>query len=270
MQNILSDITNQTRQDLLKRKREVSFAELENFRGYEKNRISFKKALSGNKKVSVIAEVKKASPSKGIIRDDFNHITIAEAYKNAGASAISVLTDVPFFKGDLRFLDEISAIISLPTLRKDFITDPYQIKEARAFGADAVLLISTITEGRQLDELLHAASEYELDALVECYSHDDFEKVNFDLTDVLGVNNRDLNTFKVDVHRGIELLKQAPKNCILVSESGLAKPEDLSLLHEHGIHAALIGEHLMRQKNPETALKNLLDYKFEQQKNKHL
>jgi len=266
MQHILKDIVEQTAEDLSKRRKEITISELENFRGYEKERLSFKKAISGKNSVSVIAEVKKASPSKGVIRHDFDHFKIAKSYERGGAAAVSVLTDTPFFKGHLRFLDEISSEINLPTLRKDFIIDPYQIKEARAFGADAVLLIATITEGSQLDELLHAAKEFNLEALVECYNQNDFDKVNFDLTDILGVNNRDLNTFEVNVHRGIEILKQAPEHCTLVSESGLSKPEDLSLLDENDIDSALIGEYLMIQKDPESALKELLTYKNKEDK----
>ncbi|MDR9419030.1 indole-3-glycerol phosphate synthase TrpC [Gracilimonas sp.] len=259
MSNILEKITDQTIEDLAKRKRKVSLADFNSFEGFEKERISFKSALSGNELVSIIAEVKKASPSKGIIRPDFDPVDIALRYEEGGASAISVLTDEPFFKGDLKFLEAISKRVQLPLLRKDFIIDPYQIKEARAYGADAVLIIVAITEGNQLAELQHAAKEFGLDALVECYSQNDFDRLDFGMTDILGVNNRDLKKFEVDVHRGTSILQQAPEGTILVSESGLSKGQDLALLKKEGIHSALIGEHFMRQEDPGQAVKDLLE-----------
>ncbi len=258
MSNILDQITKQTAEDLTKRKREISFSALNSLEGFEKKRISFKNAISGNKDISIIAEVKKASPSKGIIRPDFDPVDIALRYEEGGASAISVLTDTPFFKGDLAHLEAISRRVKLPLLRKDFIIDPYQIKEAKAYGADAVLIIVAITEGTQLEELLHATKEYELDALVECYDQNDFERLNFNLVDIIGVNNRDLKNFEVDVHRGISILQQAPKDTVLVSESGLCSGKDLALLKKEGIHSALIGEYFMRQEDPGQALKDLL------------
>jgi len=258
MSNILHEIVERKRNELPKSMGEISFKDLESLRGYEKERRDFKTSISGKQQVSVIAEVKKASPSKGIIRKDFDAPGIAEAYQQGGASAISVLTDAPFFKGDLRYLDEISQRVSVPLLRKDFIFDPYQVKEARAYGADAILLIATITEGKQLAELLHAANELDLYTLVECYSEADVEKVDFDQVEIFGVNNRDLANFEVDVHRGINLLKRAPEGTVLVSESGLSSPADLQYLRENGIHAALIGEFLMRQDDPGKALQKLL------------
>lgn len=259
MRNILEQITEKTAEDLIKRKREVSFADFNSFEGFEKDRVSFKKALDRSEAVSIIAEVKKASPSKGIIRPDFDPVDIALRYEEGGASAISVLTDEPFFKGNLKYLEAISKRVQLPLLRKDFIIDPYQIKEARAFGADAVLIIVAITEGTQLDELIHAAREFGLDALVECYDQDDLDRLNFDMVDILGVNNRDLKNFEVDVHRGISLLQLAPEGTILVSESGLSSGEDLALLQKEGIHSALIGEYFMRQKDPGQAVKELIE-----------
>jgi indole-3-glycerol phosphate synthase len=259
MSNILIKITEQTAEDLAKRKQKVSFADFNSFEGYEKERISFKDALDGYGSVSIISEVKKASPSKGIIRPDFDPVDIALRYEEGGASAISVLTDEPFFKGDLKFLEAISKRVQLPLLRKDFIIDPYQIKEARAYGADAVLIIVAITEGDQLTELQHAAKEFGLDALVECYDQNDFDRLDFGMTKILGVNNRDLKKFEVNVHRGISILQQAPDDTVLVSESGLSTGKDLALLRKEGIHSALIGEHFMRQKDPGQAVKDLLE-----------
>ncbi|MEQ9310423.1 MAG: indole-3-glycerol phosphate synthase TrpC [Balneolaceae bacterium] len=258
MANVLERIVEQTGIDLLKRKQKISFNDLHSMEGFEKVRIDFKNALRRDH-VSIIAEVKKASPSKGIIREDFNPEEIALKYEDGGASAISVLTDKPFFKGDLEYLSAISKRVQLPLLRKDFIIDPFQIKEARAYGADAVLIIVAITEGNQLNELIATANEFGLSALVECYDQNDFDRLNFNEVDVLGVNNRDLKEFKVDVHRGISILKQAPSETVLVSESGISTGEDIALLKQSAIHSALIGEHFMRQSNPGLAVAKLLE-----------
>lgn len=259
MANILEQIVEQTEVDLRKRKRKVSFRDLESFELYENERRSFSDALKNTDSVSIIAEIKKASPSKGIIRKDFDPQRIAAQYREGGARALSVLTDGPAFQGSLDFLKIASEEVDIPVLRKDFIIDPYQVKEARAYGADAILLIATITEGNQLQELLHASGEMELQCLVECYSEEDVKQLNFEYIDILGVNNRDLKSFDVDVHRGIELLHKAPEGTLLVSESGLSSAEDLKLLYDEKIHAALIGEFFMKQPDPGKAVKKLLD-----------
>lgn len=258
MANILNKIVEQTTEDLRKRKKTVQFNDFNSFEGFEKERQSFKKALQ-DEGVSVIAEVKKASPSIGIIREDFNPVDIALRYQDGGAAALSVLTDAPFFKGDLEYLSAISKRMDLPLLRKDFIIDPYQIKEARAFGADAFLIIMAIVSDAQLDELLAAGREFGLDALVECYDQDDFDRVPFNHVDVLGVNNRDLKNFEVDVHRGISILQQAPAGTVLVSESGISAGNDMALLQKEHIDAVLIGEHFMRQPDPGKAVSQLIE-----------
>lgn len=257
MATILDEIVEQTARDLKKRKQKVSLKDFESHELYEQPAKNFKMALTASPDVSIIAEIKKASPSKGLIRTDFDPRKIAGQYQEGGASAISVLTDQPAFKGQLEYLEIASKEVSIPLLRKDFIIEPYQIKEAKAYGADAVLLIVAITEGQQLSELIHAAGEFGVQALVECYSEKDFKNVTFDLVDILGVNNRDLRTFEVDLHRGVELLQRAPEETVLVSESGLSSAEDLLFLYEEKIHAALIGEHFMRQPDPGEAVKKM-------------
>lgn len=258
MASILDRITEQTRDDLEKRKRNVSFSDFDSFPRFERSRKPMAEALKKKDGVSIIAEIKKASPSKGLIRQDFNSETIAKQYIDGGASAISVLTDEPFFKGSSSYLEVVSDLSPIPVLRKDFILDPYQVKEARAIGADAVLLIATICEGNQLSELLAASKEFGLQALVECYHREEAEGLDWDKVEIMGVNNRNLNTFEVDLHRGISVLNLAPGHVVKVSESGIHKPEDIQHLKEKGIDAALIGEHLMRQANPGKALSNLL------------
>ncbi|HLR33154.1 MAG TPA: indole-3-glycerol phosphate synthase TrpC [Fodinibius sp.] len=256
MATILDEIVEQTARDLHKRKQKVSLRDLESHELFEQVPRNFKQALAAPG-ISIIAEIKKASPSKGHIRRDFDPRRIARQYQEGGASAISVLTDQPAFEGRLEYLEMTYKETSIPLLRKDFIIDPYQVKEAKAYGADAVLLIVAITQGEQLDELIHAAREFGVQALVECYSEEDFNQVPFDLVDILGVNNRDLRTFEVDLHRGVELLQRAPEDTITVSESGLDSADDLQFLAGEEIDAALIGEHFMRQPDPGKAVKRM-------------
>lgn len=258
MNNILEQILEKTASDLSKRKREISLRDLESMELYEKERLNFKKALSIKDGISIIAEVKKASPSKGIIRNDFDPLYIAGEYINNGARAISVLTDEPFFQGSLSYLENISKISSVPLLRKDFIIEPFQVKEAKAFGADAVLLIATMYSGTQLSELISAVNEFGLQALVECYHEDEFHELDWDQVGIVGVNNRNLSTFDVDLHRGVSILSQAPEHVVRVSESGLNRPEDILFLWENGIHSALIGEYFMKQDHIGESVKNLI------------
>lgn len=258
MADILADIVEQTRIDISRRKRKVCIADFRDFELFEDDRRGFGQALISGTGVSVIAEVKKASPSKGVIRRDFDPVQIARQYEENGASAISVLTDEPFFKGRLDYLSDIRKATKSPLLRKDFIIDPYQVTEARGYGADAILIIVRITNGHQLDELLQAASEAGMQCLVECYDEEDFNRLDFKAVDIVGVNNRDLENFEVHLHQGIELLQKAPAGVVRVSESGLDTTEDLHLLDINGIHAALIGESLMRMPDPGAALKSLL------------
>ncbi len=248
--SILEIIVKKKREEVAVRKKAVGARDFQSFEEYQRPRSDFGAALIKPDGVSIIAEIKKASPSKGVIRDDFNPALIAKSYQENGASALSVLTDEPFFKGSLMYLQEVSAMVTLPLLRKDFIIDPYQIAEARAWGADAVLLIVKILDKNQLYDLHAAAREIDLQVLVECYDHQDWDKLDFDVISIVGVNNRNLDTFEVDLHRGISILENAPAGTTRVSESGLGNPEDLHLLKDSGIHSALIGEHFMRAEDP--------------------
>lgn len=263
MASILDKIVEQTEEDLKKRKQKISFRDFRSFEDYERDRRDFANALRKDGEVAIIAEIKKASPSKGEIRPDFDPQRIAAQYQDGGASAISVLTDEPFFKGHLEYLQIASREVVIPILRKDFIIDPYQVEEARAYGADAVLLIATITDGHQLQELHHAVDEAGLQALVECYHEDELQHLDFDQVKVTGVNNRDLKKFEVDLHRGVSILQQVPDSIVRVSESGLSSGKDLKLLYEHDIQAALIGEHFMRQEDPGDGVSQLRDEFFE-------
>ncbi len=257
MSTILDRIVEQTTEDLAKRRKKVAMSDFNGFELFEASRRDFVAPLMTDG-ISVIAEVKKASPSKGVIRHDFDPVDIALRFEDAGASCLSVLTDEPFFQGSLEYLKAIRRRVDLPLLRKDFIIDPYQIAEARAYGADAFLLIMAVLSDAQLDELLHAGLEYGILALVECYDEDEVARMPWDRIKLFGVNNRDLRTFDTNVHRGTELLQRSPEGTVRISESGLSSADDLGMLVRNGIQAALIGESLMREKDPGIALKNLL------------
>lgn len=254
---VLDKIIAQTKEDLVRRKKVIAMRDFQDMEDYHRPRRSLKTALRGDD-VRILAEIKKASPSKGLIRADFDPWHIAAQYQEGGAAAISVLTDEPFFQGKGEYLTAVSREVTIPVLRKDFIVDVYQIEEARGWGADAILLIATVLSASQLDELHHAALEAGLECLVEAYDAEDVAKIDFSKVGLFGVNNRDLRTFDVDVHRGVDLLLTAPENVVKVSESALTTRADIRYLRERGVDAALIGEHFMRQAHPGEALTDIL------------
>jgi indole-3-glycerol phosphate synthase len=211
---------------------------------------------------AVIAEIKKASPSKGLIRSDFDPAWLARRYRAGGAAALSVLTDEPYFQGSLRNLELASAAAPLPCLRKDFIIDEYQILEARAHRADAILLIAAALRSAELKRLAEAARSFSLDVLVEVHTADELAQVLDVLdaagADAIGVNNRDLKTFEVSPEISLALVDQIPSSVVRVTESGISTREDISRLRTAGFDAFLIGESLMRQADPGAALTALL------------
>jgi indole-3-glycerol phosphate synthase len=216
-------------------------------------------ALRGHDHVRLIAEVKKASPSKGLIRPQFHPVDIAVAYEQGGAAAISVLTDEPFFQGRLEYLTDIRRKVAIPILRKDFILDEYQVYEARVAGADAVLLIAECLLGDELQRLYHIVRELGMTALIELYEPEHLERVLATGTLLVGVNNRDLKTFAVDLEHVIRLRSQIPSSVTLVAESGIFHHEDVRRLDEAGIDAILVGESLMRQPDVRLAVKQLME-----------
>lgn len=217
----------------------------------------FSEALKRNNGINLIAEVKKASPSAGIIKKDFNHVNIAIEYETSGASAISVLTDKEFFMGDLRYLTEIKDTVNLPVLRKDFIVDPYQIYEARAAGADAVLLIARILSVEEMETFLSLSHSLGMECLVEIHDKNELEKVLETDAAIIGINNRNLDTFETNLDTTIQLHSLIPKEKIKVSESGIKTRADILKLEEAGIDAVLIGETLMRSKDIHFKMKEL-------------
>jgi indole-3-glycerol phosphate synthase len=218
-----------------------------------------RKAHSG---IAVIAEIKKASPSKGLIREDFDAAWLARTYYTGGAAALSVLTDEPFFQGSLRNLELASAAVPLPCLRKDFMLDEYQMVEARAHAADAILLIAAALSDAELKHLAQAALSLSLDVLVEVHTAEELDRALDALgetgADAIGVNNRDLKTFEVRLETSLELISRIPATVVRVAESGLSTPADLARLRAAGFDAFLIGESLMRQADPGTALAAVL------------
>jgi len=215
------------------------------------------KAVSGP---AIIAELKKASPSKGLIREDFDVSWLAQRYADGGAAVLSVLTDEPYFQGSLRNLELASAAVSLPCLRKDFTVDEYQIVEARAHCGDAILLIAAALTDEEMLRFTRAAHALALDVLCEVHCGDELDRVLAlaESPDAIGVNNRDLRTFAVRLETSLELVDRIPVSVVRVAESGIAKSADLATLRAAGFGAFLIGESLMRQPDPAIALQSLL------------
>jgi len=207
--------------------------------------------------VGLIAEVKKASPSKGLIREDFDPVAIATEYASAGANCISVLTDEHFFQGHLDYLRQIRAAVDVPLLRKDFVLDEYQVYEARAAGADAVLLIAECLTPDRLKELHGLITQVGMTALVELYDSENLDAVLACKPTLVGVNNRDLNTFEVDLEHSIRIRKQVPADITFVSESGIFEHSDVALLEANQVDAMLVGESLMRSENISDAVSSL-------------
>jgi len=220
----------------------------------------FIKALRGkqaNGLSAVIAEIKKASPSKGVIRADFDPVQIAQSYANGGAACISVLTDRDFFQGHDDYLVAAREACDLPVIRKDFMMDSYQVYEARALGADCILLIVAALDDRTLEDLYQLASDLAMDALIEVHNQDELDRAMRLDVDILGINNRNLHTFETSLTTTLDLLYQLPESCLVVTESGIHTGDDVQLMRDHGVNSFLVGEAFMRAENPGTELQAL-------------
>ena len=255
---ILDEIARKTHERIAERERQIPLAEI---RRTAENMPSngdfpFKKAIM-NDDIAFICEVKKASPSKGIIAEDFPYLQIAREYENAGAAAISCLTEPFWFKGSDEYLREITQNVKIPVLRKDFTISPYMIYEAKALGAAAVLLICAILDEGELREYLALAHSLGLSALVEAHNESEIETAVKIGAGIIGVNNRDLRTFSVDTGNSAHLRELVPRDRILVSESGIQSAEDVQKLREMGANAVLIGETLMRAPDKKAKLNEL-------------
>ncbi len=256
MSTYLANIVAATRRKVVEARRTADLRELERLaQGH--NPRGFRQALAG-KGVAIIAELKKASPSRGLIRANFNPTSLASELESAGAAALSVLTDQEFFQGSLENLRQASATTKIPCLRKDFIVDEFQLLEACAYGADAILLIVAVLSHDELVGLAMQAREYGLDVLCEVHDEDELERALNAGCNLIGVNSRDLRTFNVDLGTALRLAERMPKNVVSVAESGIHTGADIARLHAAGYHAFLIGESLMKAESPGGVLRTLI------------
>jgi indole-3-glycerol phosphate synthase len=255
---ILDRIVATKREEIAAAKQRRPEAELRSALGNAPPLRDFFAALAADGPIKLIAEVKKASPSKGVIRADFDPVEIAKTYERHGAACLSVLTDEQYFQGSLDYLRDIRAAVALPLLRKDFILDTYQLLEARLAGADAVLLIAECLDDCHLRKLHNEAIELGLTPLVELYEPANLPRVLEAGATLIGVNNRDLRTFEVDLQHTIRLREQIPDECLLVGESGIHSRDDVRQLEAAGVDAILVGEHLMASPDIGAAVDRLL------------
>ena len=216
-------------------------------------------AISRHGPMALIAEIKRASPSVGVIREEVDFCQLAREYEAGGACAVSVLTESHFFKGDLSYLRRVKEVCSLPVLQKDFVLDPFQIYEGRASGADAILLIASLLDREELRDFSNLVQELGMTPLVEIHHHLDLEKTSLLNLPLIGINNRDLKTFGVDLNTTLRLRREIPSGTKVISESGIRTPEDVRHLKEVGVDGILVGEILMRAPDPASKIKELLN-----------
>jgi indole-3-glycerol phosphate synthase len=257
---ILKKIIDRKWQEVKERSANVSINELANQAKYSDKPRGFKAALEAKIAAgdpAVISEIKKASPSKGVLREHFVPADIAQSYEQGGAACLSVLTDVDFFQGSDAFLQQARNACRLPVLRKDFMVDPYQIVEARAIEADCILLIVSALSDSQMQELNHCALELGMDVLVEVHDEAEFERAMDLPPNILGINNRNLHTFDLSLDTTFDLLPKVPNGTLLVTESGILGQEDVKAMRDKNVHSFLVGETFMRADDPGAHLKKL-------------
>ena len=260
MKNILEEIYQHKLVEVRNRKKEISVQEVcakTKCNNAPKDFFNHLKLRDDANKISLICEIKKASPSNGLIRPDFDHIEIAKSYEKGGASCLSILTDEKYFMGKNQYLSEVRAISPLPILRKDFIVDTYQIYEAKMLGANCILLIVAMLDDAKLAELEQCAFDAGLSVLIEVHSEEELQRASKLKSKLLGINNRDLKTLKVNIETSLFLCEQVSEDYVLVGESGIKSSIEIELLQQAGINCFLIGEHFMRQKNIEKAVKDI-------------
>lgn len=258
---ILEKIIARKHQEVAERSAKISFAELEARAAQADPVRGFAAAMQAKAaagEAAVIAEIKKASPSKGVLREDFDPAAIAKSYAAAGATCLSVLTDVDFFQGSDAYLQQARAACRLPVIRKDFLVDPYQVVEARALGADCVLLIAACLDGEQLKDLSQVASAQGLDVLVEVHDGAELDlALQYTDTPLLGINNRNLHTFEVNLETTLDLLTRVPRERMLITESGIMNKADVELMLLSNVFGFLVGEAFMRAQDPGEELQRL-------------
>ena len=244
--NILDEIVAKTKSKLEEKKQGVSLEELSSKIDFENlKETNFKKSLQ-NKAEAIIAEIKKASPSAGIISDDFDPVLKSKEYESFGASALSILTEEDYFLGNIQYLMDVKAVTSLPILRKDFIVDEYQIYESKLIGADCILLIASILNDEELKNFSEIAERLKLDYIIEVHDEEELQRVQHFSNAIIGVNNRNLKTFDVDINNSVELKKIFEGENIFIAESGIKSKKDIEYLQQHNINVFLIGESLMK------------------------
>lgn len=258
MSTVLDEIVAHKRKEVLLAQERTPFASLEAELSAAPKVRGFLKALQNSQPPGLIAEVKKASPSAGIIREDFSPVTIAQAYESAGATCLSVLTDEKYFQGHLDFLKQIRPQVNIPMMRKEFIIDRHQILEARVAGADCVLLIAECLNDDELQDLHDYAHQLGMDTLIELYEPDNLPRVLQTGAKLIGINNRDLRTFVTSLQHTFDLMPGIPDDVLLVSESGIRTNDDIARLKEAGVGGVLVGESLMRCPDIETAVRDLM------------
>ncbi|WP_432785546.1 Indole-3-glycerol phosphate synthase [Oligella sp. MSHR50489EDL] len=263
MEDILLKILNVKREEVAELKKTRSSNDLLREAEARQDTRGFANALKERidlKKNAVIAEIKKASPSKGVIREDFNPDALAISYAAGGAACLSVLTDSRFFQGSHDYLRRARAACSLPVICKDFMVDPYQIYRARAFGADCILLIVAALDDKELQDFEQIAMELKMDALIEVHDEHEMERALKLQSPMIGVNNRDLRTFKTDIHNTLRLkpMLSQEKHRFLITESGILSQADVQLMNENDIYGFLIGESFMREEDPGKALATMM------------
>ena len=244
--NILDEIVAKTKSKLEEKKQGLSLEELSSKIDFENlKETNFKKSLQ-NKAEAIIAEIKKASPSAGIISDNFDPVLKSKEYESFGASALSILTEEDYFLGNIEYLKDVKAITSLPILRKDFIVDEYQIYESKLIGADCILLIASILNDEELKNFSEIAERLKLDYIIEVHDEEELQRVQHFSNAIIGVNNRNLKTFDVDIKNSVELKKIFEGENIFIAESGIKSKKDIEYLKQHNINVFLIGESLMK------------------------
>ena len=254
---MLDKIIAKKKEEVRQRKKKMPLNLLEERIARQKLPLDFTIALSGNH-IRLIAEIKQASPSRGILRSNLNHVELARIYAKGGAAAISVLTEANYFQGSIEHLAAVREVVKLPLLRKDFIFTPYQIYESRAHGADALLLIAAILSQGQLEELLSLSHELGLKCLVEVHDEKEVERALRSKAEIIGINNRDLSTFAVDINTTHYLRPLIPPQCIVVSESGITTRSEVEKLMEWKVNAALVGEALITANDVLTKMRGLM------------
>ncbi|MDH4569958.1 indole-3-glycerol phosphate synthase TrpC [Pseudomonas sp. BN414] len=258
---VLEKILARKAEEVAERRARVSLAEVEALARSADAPRGFARALlerAERHEPAVIAEVKKASPSKGVLRENFNPALIAKSYEAGGAACLSVLTDVDFFQGADAYLQEARAACSLPVIRKDFMIDPYQVVEARAIGADCILLIVSALDDVRMKELAATAKDVGLDVLVEVHDGDELDRaLNCLDTPLVGINNRNLHTFEVSLENTLDLLPRIPRDRLVITESGILNRADVELMEVSGVYAFLVGEAFMRAEEPGVELGRL-------------